>query len=287
MFRAVRILSCTLYAAILVGCGGPDRDNHGTTPDAPPQHVFEDAPPQMGESSRVYAHSGTTLYRIDTATLAPIMIGTMAGLGTESLTDLAIDKNDHMVGITMKKLYGIDAATGTVTLIKDLSQSATGFTSLSYVPTDLNDPTSDDILVSANGNGAVFKIDPATGNASMLGNYGMIASQQVRSSGDIVAVRGLGIYATVDVGDDPNADDYLAKIDPVTWKATPLGTGTGFTRIFGLGYWAGKFYGFVDNGTGMGKMIMIDQNTGAGSLITAGPQQWYGAGVTTDAPILQ
>lgn len=286
MFRAVRILSCSLYAAALLGCGSPDRNDPGT-PDAPVQHQFDDAPPQTGETSRVYAHSGTTLYRIDTANLAPVMIGTMTGLGTDSLTDLAIDKNDHMVGITMKKLYGIDATTGTATLIKDLSQSATGFTSLSYVPTDLDDPNSDDILVSANGNGAVFKIDPQSGNATMLGNYGMVANGQVRSSGDIVAVRGLGIYATVDVGDDPNQPDYLAKIDPTTWKATPIGASTGFTRIFGLGYWAGKFYGFVDDGTGMGKMILIDQNTGAGSLITAGPQQWYGAGVTTDAPILQ
>ncbi|MEO8550630.1 MAG: hypothetical protein ABI678_11675 [Kofleriaceae bacterium] len=282
----MRILSCSLYAALLVGCGSSDR-NDPAAPDAPVQHHFEDAPPQMAESSRVYAHSGTTLYRIDTANLAPVMIGTMAGLGTESLTDIAIDKNDHMVGITMKKLYAIDATNGAVTLVKDLSQSATGFTSLSYVPTDLSDPNSDELLVAANGNGDVFKIDPATGNATMLGNYGMIAAQQVRSSGDIVAVRDLGIYATVDVGDDPNQADFLAKIDPVTGKATPLGTGTGFTRIFGLGYWAGTFYGFVDNGTGMGKMITIDQNTGAGSLITAGPQQWYGAGVTTDAPILQ
>ena len=286
MFRAVRILSCSLYAAFLIGCGSPDR-NDPVTPDAPDQHQFDDAPPQMGDNSRVYAHSGSTLYRIDTANLAPIMIGTMAGLGTQSLTDLAIDKNDHMVGITLDKLYGIDATSGTVTLIKDLSQSAHGFTSLSYIPTDLTDPNSDDILVSANDQGNVFQIDPATGTATSLGNYGTVALGQVRSSGDIVGIRGLGIYATVDVGDDPNQPDYLAKIDPTTWKATPIGAGTGFTRIFGLGYWAGKFYGFVDDGVGMGKMIMIDQNTGEGSLITAGPQRWYGAGVTTDAPILQ
>lgn len=289
MFRAVRILSCTLYAAVLVGCGSPDRQDPGPTPDAPPQHVFEDAPPQMGDNSKVYAHSGTTLYRIDTASLAPIMVGNMTGLGAQSLTDIAIDKNDHMVGITLDKLYSIDSTNGTVTLIKDLSASAHGFTSLSYVPTDLNDPASDEILVSANDQGAVFKIDPATGNATQIGSYGTVANGTVRSSGDIVAIRDLGIYATVDVGDDPNADDYLAKIDPVTWKATPIGAGCGFTKIFGLGYWAGKFYGFVDDGAqaGTGKMLMIDQNTGAGSLITAGPQRWYGAGVTTEAPILQ
>src|SRR4051794_6696760 len=84
--------------------------------------------------SRVFAHSGSKLYRIDTATLAPVEVGTMAGLGTQSLTDLAIDKNDKMVGITLDKLYTIDETTGAVTLIRDLSQNASGFTSLSFVP---------------------------------------------------------------------------------------------------------------------------------------------------------
>jgi hypothetical protein len=233
----------------------------------------------------VYAHSGTTLYRIDTQTFTPQMIGTMAGLGTQSLTDLAIDKDDHMVGITLDKLYGIDSTTGTVTPIKDLSQSASGFTSLSYVPTDLNDPTSADILVSANDQGDVYQIDPTTGDATKIGSYGTAGQGKVISSGDLVGVRGLGIYATVNVGSEPT--DYLAKIDPVTWKATPLGTGTGFSNIFGLGYWAGTFYGFIDGGAGAGKMITIDQNTGAGTVIQSGVQRWYGAGVTTDAPIVQ
>jgi len=233
----------------------------------------------------VYAHSGTTLFRIDTHTFAPQVIGDMTGLGTQSLTDLAVDKDDHMVGITLDKLYSIDATTAAVTLVKDLSQSASGFTSLSYVPTDLNDPASADILVSANDQGDVYQIDPASGNATKLGSYGTVALGKVISSGDLIGVRGLGIYATVNVG--TATTDYLAKIDPTTWKATPLGTGTGYSHIFGLGYWAGTFYGFIDAGTGAGKMVTIDQNTGAGTLINSGAQRWYGAGVTTDAPIIE
>ncbi len=131
----------------------------------------------------------------------------------------------------------------------------------------------------------MFQIDPTTGNATTLGSYGTVAQGKVVSSGDLVAVRGLGIYATVNVGTETT--DYLAKIDPTTWKATPLGAGTGFSKIFGLGYWAGTFYGFTDAGVGAGQIISIDQNTGAGSLIGSNTQRWYGAGVTTDAPILQ
>jgi hypothetical protein len=235
--------------------------------------------------SRVYAHSGSTLYQVDTQTLQPVTVGAMGGLGTQSLTDLAIDKDDHMVGITLDKLYTIDATTGTVTLISDLSAAARGFTSLSFVPSDLNDPSSTDILVSANDQGDVYTIDATNGSATKLGSYGSVAAGKVISSGDLIGVRGFGIYATVDVG--TATQDYLARIDPTTWKATPLGTGTGFDNIFGLAFWDGTIYGFVSTGTDAGKIITIDPNTGAGHEVLGGSVRWYGAGVATNAPILQ
>lgn len=237
--------------------------------------------------SRVFAHSGAKLYQIDTNTLAPVEIGSMAGLGTQSLTDLAIDKTDKMVGITLDKLYSINATTGAATLIRDLSQSASGFTSLSFIPTDLNDSNSADILVSANSIGDVFSIDTTAGTATKLGSYGTVPAGRVGSSGDLIGVRGLGIYATVNIGTDPMAQDFLARIDPATWTATPLGTGTGFNDIFGLGFWQGKIYGFVSTGTTTGKIITIDPNTGAGHEVLGGSVRWYGAGVATDAPVLQ
>jgi hypothetical protein len=272
----------TLLLLCLVACGPTTRDPGGT--DASSQGGGEAAPPV--DNSRVYAHSGGMLYRLDSMTLKEVPIGPMTGLGTQSLTDLAVDKDDHMVGITLDKLYSVDPANGTVTLIKDLSQSARGFTSLSFVPQKLDDPASADILVSANDQGDVFQIDATTGEATKIGSYGTVALGKVRSSGDLFGVRGLGIYATVDVGTETT--DYLAKIDPMTWKATPLGTGTGFSKIFGLGFWAGKFYGFVDEGTGMGgKVIEIDPNTGKGTLLTQDTIRWFGAAVTTDAPIIE
>ena len=242
-------------------------------------------PPPPVDNSRVFAHSGGMLYRLNNMTLSEVAIGPMSGLGTQSLTDLAIDKNDKMVGITLDKLYSIDPATGTGTLIKDLSTSAKGFTSLSFIPQKLDDPSSPDILVSANDQGDVFQIDATAGTATKIGSYGTVALGKVRSSGDLFGVRGLGIYATVDVGTETN--DYLAVIDPVTWKATPLGTGTGFKSIFGLGFWAGKIYGFVDGGNGNGgDVIQIDPTTGKGTKLGSSSVRWFGAAVTTDAPIL-
>ena len=271
---------CVLTAA----CGPGNRDDHAVDAPAPQP----DAGGDPVDNSRVYAHSGTMLYRLNNKTLSAEPIGSMTGLGTQNLLDIAIDRDDKLVGITRDKLFSVSATTGATTLIRDLTASAQDLTSLSYVPETLTNPGSPDILVSANDTGTVFKIDPATGTATQIGSYGTApGGAMIKSSGDLFGVRGFGIFATVDVGTD--TQDYLARIDPANgWKATVIGSGTGFDKIFGLGYWGGKIYGFVDNGfmPGGGKMIQIDPNTGAAILLSSADIRWFGAGVATDAPIL-
>lgn len=278
-FAAVRIG----FVVGLVAACGPG--GHGAGVDASSDAPGSAAGDGGTDVSLVYAHSGTMLYRVDSSSLTTVTIGPF-NIDGESLTDLAVDKNERIVGITLDRLYAIDSATGSATLIKSLSQSATGFTSLSYIPTDLTDPNSADILVSANDDGDVYQIDATTGSAKQIGSYGMSGSNKIASSGDLIGVRDLGIYATVDVGNQQN-NDYLAKIDPATWQATLIGTGTGFSKIFGLGFWAGTIYGFVDGGDNAGKMITIDSTSGVGTLASSGTVEWYGAGVTTDAPVIE
>ncbi|HUS30192.1 MAG TPA: hypothetical protein VMZ53_16910 [Kofleriaceae bacterium] len=274
-----------VLATIIVtsACGPSGRDGNGDLPDARPSGDGQVTLP----ASRVYAHSGSKLYQVDSQPPhTPVEIGTMGGIGTQSLTDLAIDKTDRMVGITLDKLYTINPTTGAATLVTDLSTTARGFTSLSFVPADINNPSSADILVSANDQGDVYSIDAMNGNATKIGSYGSVSAGKVISSGDLIGVQGLGIYATVDVGTQPN--DYLARIDPTTWKATPIGTAsTGYDNIFGLAFWEGKIYGFVSAGTDAGKIITIDPTTGVGTQVQSGAVRWYGAGVATDAPIIQ
>ena len=259
-------------------CGPSGRDNNGQ-PDASTTHT--DGTIITEPDSRVYAHSGSKLYQVDTATLQPIEIGTMAGLGTQSLTDLAIDKQDHMVGVTLDKLYSINSTTGAATLVSALSVQ--GFTSLSFVP-DFNNPANPDILVSANDMGDVYSINATTGATNKIGSYGSVTAGKVVSSGDLIGVSGLGIYATVDVGN--GTGDYLAQINTTTWKATPLPNATGFDKIFGLAYWKGTIYGFVSGASG-GQMITINPTTGIATEVQSGSVSWFGAGVATNAPILQ
>ncbi len=276
-----------LAVAVLTACGPTNRDQPAT--DAPSQLDTPDSPPGV-DTSRVYAHSGLMLYRLNNLTLSATPIGPMTGLDQgQNLLDLAVNKDDELFGITRDKLYTLSATTGAATLVKDLSADSRGFTSLSFAPEVFTDPNSADVLVTANDQGDVFKIDVAGAQATttQIGSYGTdTVKGKVVSSGDLIAVRGFGIYATVDVGSETM--DYLARIDPVTWKATLIGP-TGFDKIFGLGFWNGKIYGFVDDGfdAGTGDVIEINATTGAGLSLGSADIRWFGAGVATDAPIFE
>ena len=259
----------------------PSTPTPSPNPPTPPSPPTPPAP-----DSKILAHSGNQLFEIDPAVLDATLIGNITGQGSRSITDIAVDKNGRILGITMNALYEI-SPTGTATLISDLTASAKGLTSLSFVPTDINDITSDEYLIAANDDGDVFSIDEATGTAALLGNYGTLGGQTIGSSGDIVAIYNVGIFATVNIGDDWQVDDYLVQLDPQTWEATLAPQDTGFDRIFGLGYWGGRFFGFVDGGaegTPAGRLIEIDAATGTAEILFDSDVRWFGAGVTTVAP---
>lgn len=278
-------LLLTLLAACGRSSGGDAPDAAGADASTPDADNSPDADPS--EFSRVYAHSGQNLYRIDTSNLDVIEIGPF-NTGGPSITDIAVDKNDVMLGVSLSKIWDIDTGTGAATE-KATFQGSGNLTSLSFVPVDPDNPDSDERLVTATDQGDVYEINPETGVETLLGNYGMHQGEQIRSSGDIVSVRGLGTFATVTVTDALSDPDLLAEIDTDTWDATPIGTATtGYDKVFGLGYWGGTFFGFVDNSPGeeTGTMITIDSTTGVGTPATTSQFRWYGAGVTTDAPIV-
>ena len=284
----MRFLACTVLALAFAACGpsvsgGDDDDDQDARVDAAIDGVPSDG--DELDFSRVYAHSGQVLYRLDTTTLMPVEIGPF-GITGQSITDIAVDKDDRMIGISLDNVYQINIATGAATLLTSLGGSTPNLTSLSFVPMDINNPDSPERLVAATDQGTVLEINPVNGATTSLGSYGTAAAGTIRSSGDIVAITGVGIFATVTIGDTLTDPDYLAQINPTTWSATPLGVGTGFDRIFGVGFWRGRIYGFVDRQTQGGAIVEIDQNTGAATIVNMGAVRWYGAGVTTDAPTI-
>lgn len=242
-----------------------------------------------GLCSRLYAQSGLNLYRIDTASSDATLVGPF-DTGGAAITDIAIDKNDLAVGVSLAKIWSIRLDTGAATEIAAFDGASEGLTSLSFVPLDDTDPGSAERLVAAGNAGNVYEVDRVTGATTVLGNYGLSGGSQIRSAGDIVSVHGLGTFATVTIGDTAADPDFLATIDTLTWEATPIGlASTGFDRLLGLGFWAGAFFGFVDDGAGAGTgtMITIDPVTGVGTPVLTLPVRWSGAGVATDAPLVE
>lgn len=196
-------------------------------------------------------------------------------VGSDEMTDIAVDKNGVMIGISYSRVYRVDSTTAQTTL---LSSSLGGtYNGLSFVPATMLGQTGDDVLVGTNNaDGRVMRIDPMTGAATQVGDMG----GAFRSSGDLVAVAGFGTAQTV----PGSASDMLAKLAPQTFVATAVGSGTGYGQIWGVAFWKDKVYGF----TNQSYFVVIDPTTGVAMSVTQTPGlMWWGAAVTTVAPVLQ
>lgn len=281
--RKAALLAFGFVASTLVACGPDGRDDGTGGDDTGGGGSGSDMTGSGGggggggggETVYVYAHTSSTLFRVDPDTLNVQMVGAFQwnSVGSDQMTDIAVDKNGAMIGISYSRVYSVDPTTAKTTL---LSNSLDGtFNGLSFVPAAMLGQTGDDVLVAVNNSdGRVMRIDPATGTATQVGNMG-----SYQSSGDLVAVEGFGTAQTV----TGSGSDLLAKLAPNTFAATPIGTGTGFGQIWGVAFWKGKIFGFTNGGA----FVLIDPNSGSAMMVSQTSNAWWGAAVTTLAPVLQ
>jgi hypothetical protein len=268
-----------MLSLAFAACGPSGRSQSGDDTGNPPPDA--DMTPtgdgSTGEQVFVYAHSSSTLYKVDPDTLAVAMVGPFqwpAQVGSDQMTDLAINKDNVMVGISFGRVYRVDPTTAVTTLLS--GTLAGDFNGLSFVPASMLGQTGDDVLVGTrNTDGVVFRIDPMTGAAQEVGNMGA----SYMSSGDLVAIAGFGTVQTT-LG---APWDNLTKLAPSTFAGTAAPMPTGFGQIWGLAYWKGKVFGF----TQAGQFITIDPTTGKGTLVQGNGPEWWGAAVTTLAPVIQ
>ena len=279
----MRNLGIAVLGVAAIACGPAKRSGSGddnqdvdantTQVDAP------DNPPGDGTQqvmTFVYAHTSSALYKVDPDTLQVTLIGnfTFTGL-SDQITDIAIDKAGVMIGISFTSVYRIDPSNAKCTLLTG-GLSGT-FNGLSFVPAAQLGQTGADVLVATrNSDGTVFRVDQTNGNTTPVGNMGGTWA----SSGDLVSVAGFGTVQTTDNGASP---DRLVNLATSSFAATQVGTGTiGFNDIWGVAYWKGKIFGFTE----AGEFITIDPNTGVGTLVQGNGPHWWGAAVTTLAPVI-
>jgi hypothetical protein len=272
-------------AAIALPACGPSQhglaDDDGDDVEGPDVDAGNDptidAPEDSGGNAAVFAHTSSTLFRVHPITYAVTRIGDFQWpAGSDTMTDIAIDQDGMMIGISYSRVYRVDPQTAACTLLSSNLQGM--FNGLSFVPSQLAfGSAGPDVLVGArNTDGKVFQIDPATGGVTQIGDMGGGFS----SSGDIVAVTGFGMVATARAGIAGN--DRLVRLAPTTFAATPIGSDTGFDRIWGVGFWGTRVFGFTERG----QLTVIDSATGVGHPVAADGEAWWGAAVTTAAPII-
>jgi hypothetical protein len=263
---------------LLAGCAS--KRDPGTGIDAPGGPTIDASGSGNGDAFYgtvyVYAHTSSTLYKVDPDTLAITLIGAFGwpNGGTDQMTDIAVDKNGEIIGVSFGAVYKVSPTTAACTL---LSASLSGsFNGLSFVPADMLGLTGDDVLVGTrNDDDIVNRIDPMTGAATVVGHMG----SAYMSSGDLVAVAGFGTVQTT-LG---APHDVLSRLASVTFAATPIGSNTGANQIWGVAYWKGKVFGFTQGGD----FLTIDPTTGVATVVQSGGPSWWGAGVTTIAPVIQ
>ena len=253
-----------------------------------------------GTPGRVYAHTTDTLYLFEPVSNDLKEIGKFSCLtGGESVVDLAVDRTGTVYATTFSHFLKVDPITATCTVIKEVGAGDDDYpNALSFVPAGTVDPTKEALVGYApTGTGVesvdYVRIDTTTGVMTKIGKLNALATgTQYKSSGDLISLiqDSNRTFLTVKVfgGDAAAGTDLLAEVDPKTGNLKKIIGDTKQTDIYGLGYWAGKGYGFSDNG----RISEINMTTGAAvvvktlTTVDGGPAvQWYGAGVTTEAPI--
>lgn len=259
----------------VAACGPSVRDRDGGGIDAGSSGDGGSTVDASAGQTYVYAHSSSALYRVDPITLAVNLVGDFqyAAALPDQMTDLAIDKTGLMIGVSFTSVYQVDPTTAVTT---KLSDGLTGtFNGLSFVPAEQVGRTGADVLVGTrNADGAVFEINPMTGVATMIGNMGSYSS-----SGDLVAVKDFGTVLTADNG---TSNDRLVRLAPQSFAATLIGADIGYAEIWGIAFWGDKIFGF----TNAGQFITIDPMTGTGTVVQMNGPAWWGAAVTTSAPVI-
>lgn len=284
-----------------------------------------------GGPTLLYAHTNTTLYKVDPSSpsLAATRIGDFDCIGgsnqDSSMTDLAVDRNGVLWGVSETAVYRLSIQGSTVHCVsttKLVNSNNVKFYALTFAPQGVLG--SKEVLVAGNSAGELWKID-SSGNLSEHGTFGNVPpndghghnydSKNVGKpwelSGDIVFLQNGGNpvgFATVrDCPNPPSSSgcdttDTLIEINvPKLGKTT---TGSVLQSVRGKivkrlgcndnsGTSYGKMFGIAALGSKVygfshtGAIVEINNTDGGACLVSSNPATlWSGAGVTTTAKVV-
>ena len=201
---------------------------------------------------QLYIHDdGDTLAQVDVRT------GSLIGLSRlgRTLTDIAFAPSGELFGIDFDSLYGIDLATGGLTLIG--SHGIPGGNALVF-------SANGQLYAAGNTTTELFLVDPTSASSTLLGDTGIRSSGDLAFFQDELYLAGFGTFGS--------SSDTLVRLqlEPVL-TSTVVGD-IGHSAVFGLATAAdGNLYG--TSGT---LVLQIDPATGAGTPVV----DYAGQGLT-------
>ena len=252
-----------------------DKDGDGIADVA---DVFPDDPGQPGVvvPKQIYAHSSSTLYTVDVETYVVGNVGAFKWPndgGGHQMTDVAIDRNGVLYGVTFDRLYVCNPGTAQCFNLGTLPGTYNGLT---WLPAGIID-VDKDTLIGITNPGAWVQLTIKGGmvTAKQLGTYGA----SYTSAGDAFSIEGVGTFAAVNKAGVNST--VIVTVDPLNGKVTgELAVTQGYNAIYGLAGWEGLILAFNSNG----QMIKVDPVTKVVTNLGNKGVVWWGAGVGTVIP---
>lgn len=185
----------------------------------------------------LYAHTNATLFRLDPEDplLASTAVGDfdcLGGPGAQSMTDLAVDRDGKLYGISQKRIFldmkigagVVECATRGVDLL-----TPGAFFGGSFAPVGTLSPGKESLIV-ANSEGKIFDVDLTNGTLTEVGNFGKVPPNDGRGhnyptkhvgtawelSGDIVFAENQGApvgFATLRDCPNPPSTTGCSRVD--------------------------------------------------------------------------
>ncbi len=261
----------------------------GALVDASPATDADARSPQRGcpSSSRgcytIYAHTDHSLYYVDLTTVSLVPVGpfqappaTDGGVGEDILVDLAVTPDDVVWVVSTSALYRAEAMTGHVAKVGDIASCGAGNIALTATTTGK--------LYLGDEKGVFCSLDPAT-TPPKVTPIGTLTGG-LALAGDFATISDGTTFGTAYSLASPASltNNSLVRIDLSNANATAAAARTGFGKLFGVAFGAGKVFAFTHDGTG--GVITIDPSTGTGTPYgrftdptTNQPALFQGAGV--------
>ena len=250
----------------------PDDDND-EVPDIADELPFDSNWPGLAIDGEIYAHTSSTLFKFDPVAVTVTAVGPFGWpQGSDTMTDICVDYEGHLFGVSFNKLYRCSAITAECIYLAGLPTSFNGMT---VVPVNTVTPGKETLIgIGNNGSWNQIEVQNNQGIITQLGSYGA----GYTSAGDAYSIEGLGTYAAVNKSGVFN--NVLVEVDPVDGHVLQdVGPLTGYSSVYGLAADGTNAYAF-DAG---GAILLLDVTTGTTSVVlpSGQGQSWWGAGVTT------